>query len=185
MDQAKWAVPRTPGTRACKSMVNLSKPKFKVQGCWCHGTLLRLYVLDPRVPADSSTVIEFLVCFLMAVWRGQADKLIAKTSEWQLKVLVLYLGWVESVQPRCLSQTIQEVKDIFVAKEVPLPNQLIVMESCFAVKLLPLASTVGKRNQARNPNRCFGCFELTWPLRPTIAFGKTKTATWYGTWVGL
>ena len=60
MDQSKWAIPRNRGTRASKSMSVLAKPKCKVQGVWCHGTLLKLFVLDPRVPSDSSTVIEIL-----------------------------------------------------------------------------------------------------------------------------
>lgn len=60
MDQSKWAVPRNRGTRAGKAMSQLAKPKCKVQGVWCHKTLLCLYVLDPRLPSDSSTVIEIL-----------------------------------------------------------------------------------------------------------------------------
>lgn len=58
MDQSKWGVPRNRGTRAAKSMAPLSKPKCKVQGVWAHGTMLKLYVLDPRMPSDSSTVLE-------------------------------------------------------------------------------------------------------------------------------
>lgn len=60
MDQSKWAIPRNHGTRTSKSMACLPKPKCKVQGIWAHGALLKLYVLDPRVPSDSSTIVESL-----------------------------------------------------------------------------------------------------------------------------
>lgn len=58
MDQAKWAVPRHRGSTTPKSMSGLTRPKFKIQGIWLHGVLLKLWVLDPRCPADASTVLE-------------------------------------------------------------------------------------------------------------------------------
>ena len=161
-----------------------------------YGEPVEAKVQGPRllVPWNTSTVVctgpkgpcrlfdSYRVSCLL--FEGSVDKL-TSWSQRLLNGVLLYFGWVESVQPRCLSQTIQEVKDIFATKEAQFPNQLIVMESCLASRLLPLASTLGKWNQARNPNRCFGCFELTRPLRPIIAWGKTKTATCFATWDGL
>ena len=37
---------------------------------------------------------------------------------------------------RCLSQTVQEVIEIFEAKEVPVPDQLLIMETCLQFVLV-------------------------------------------------
>ena len=37
---------------------------------------------------------------------------------------------------RCLSQTVQEVIEIFEAKEVPLPKELLIMETCLQFVLV-------------------------------------------------
>ncbi|CAL1145894.1 unnamed protein product [Cladocopium goreaui] len=58
MDQSKWRIPRYAGQRPLKSTSMLQRPQLKVQGCWVHGVVLDLWVLDPRVPADSTMVIE-------------------------------------------------------------------------------------------------------------------------------
>ena len=60
MDQSKWSVPRNRYTLAAKALSGLQRPKFKIQGVWAHGILLKLWVLDPRCPADASTVLETL-----------------------------------------------------------------------------------------------------------------------------
>ncbi|CAK9029740.1 RRM domain-containing protein [Durusdinium trenchii] len=61
MDQSKWRIPRyhgPNGQRPLKSTMNLQRPQLKVQGIWIFNVLLDLYVLDPRVAADSTTVLE-------------------------------------------------------------------------------------------------------------------------------
>ncbi len=60
MDQSKWSVPRNRYTLAAKALSGLQRPKFKIQGVWAHGILMKLWVLDPRCPADASTVLETL-----------------------------------------------------------------------------------------------------------------------------
>ena len=60
MDQSKWAIPRSRGTRTTKTLSALQKPKVKVQGVWVHGTVLKLFVVDPRIPSDSTTILESL-----------------------------------------------------------------------------------------------------------------------------
>ena len=60
MDQAKWSIPRCRSLITPKSLAGHQRLKFKVQGVWCHGICLKLWVLDPRVPADSSTIVETL-----------------------------------------------------------------------------------------------------------------------------
>ena len=61
MDQAKWSIPRHKSSTTPKSMASLVRPKFKVQGTWVHGVLLKLWVLDPRCPADASMVVETML----------------------------------------------------------------------------------------------------------------------------
>lgn len=125
MDQAKWAVPRNRGTRAAKSISMMVKPKFKVQGVWCHGTMLRLFVLDPRIPSDSSTILEFL---------GFSGK---RPQERNAR-RIWFWDWFVTIceHLRCLSQTVQEVIEIFEAKEVPLPKELLIMETCLQFVLV-------------------------------------------------
>ena len=60
MDQAKWSIPRNRNSVVPKSLSNLARPRFKVQGVWIHGVMLKLWVLDPRCPADASTILETL-----------------------------------------------------------------------------------------------------------------------------
>ena len=56
MDQAKWCIPRNRSSVLPKSLSGLSRPKFKVQGVWVHGVMLKLWVLDPRCPSASSVL---------------------------------------------------------------------------------------------------------------------------------
>lgn len=58
MDQAKWSIPRDRANVTPKGLSNTQRPKFKIQACWLHGTLLKLWLLDPRLPADASSVLE-------------------------------------------------------------------------------------------------------------------------------
>lgn len=58
MDQAKFTVPRDRHSQALKSTMMVVKPRFKLHGVWIHGVLLRMWILDPRCPSDSSTIIE-------------------------------------------------------------------------------------------------------------------------------
>lgn len=129
MDQSKWSIPRNRGTRASKSMTPLVKPKCKVQGCWAHGMLLRLYVLDPRVPSDSSTVIEYLISFrrrniFTLKWVALRTNV--------LRVECLFVGsiwfcWINLI--RTLSRTIEAVNDMLSAKGKLLPSQLLIFET--------------------------------------------------------
>ena len=52
--------PRNRNSVVPKSLANLARPRFKVQGVWIHGVMLKLWVVDPRCPADSSTILETL-----------------------------------------------------------------------------------------------------------------------------
>ncbi|CAK9009821.1 unnamed protein product [Durusdinium trenchii] len=60
MDQAKWAIPRQKKALVAKSLSGFQKPRFKVEGVWVHNALLALWIVDSRVPSDSSMVIETL-----------------------------------------------------------------------------------------------------------------------------
>ena len=61
MDQSKWAVPRCRHHQIPKSVAKFERPKSKVQGVWCHGVILCLYVLSPRASCDGSMVVECLM----------------------------------------------------------------------------------------------------------------------------
>ena len=58
MDQAKWSIPRNKTALVPKALSGFQRPRFKVQGTWCHDVLLKLWLVHPRVPSDSSMVIE-------------------------------------------------------------------------------------------------------------------------------
>ena len=60
MDQAKWTCPRNKRALVPKALSGHQKPRFKVEGVWCHNVSLHLYLIDSRVPSDSSMVIETL-----------------------------------------------------------------------------------------------------------------------------
>ena len=58
MDQSKWCIPRSKVLT--KSLFKHERPKTKIQGVWVHNICLCLFVLDPRMQADGSTIIETL-----------------------------------------------------------------------------------------------------------------------------
>lgn len=90
MDQAKWSVPRSKGLRLSKSTSCQPRPRFKVQGVWLHGALLRLFVIHPQVPSDSSTIIECATRCLEDLDKACKEKAMAFPSE--------VLAWVTELQ---------------------------------------------------------------------------------------
>ena len=64
MDQSKWAIPRVRHGRLTKRIAKHDRPKTKLQGCWLHGIVLCMFVLDVRQGGDGSMVCE---CFSRAL----------------------------------------------------------------------------------------------------------------------
>ena len=64
MDQSKWAVPRVRHGRLTKRIAKHDRPRTKLQGCWLHGIVLCMFVLDVRQGGDGSMVCE---CFSRAL----------------------------------------------------------------------------------------------------------------------
>ena len=125
MDQSKWGVPRNRGTRAAKSMAPLSKPKCKVQGVWAHGTMLKLYVLDPRMPSDSSTVLEMLTWYSCISFEGHPEfQMISCTS---LRTSACPCQTLPDL--RTVSRAVQEASEIFSQKGQDLPKGLLLYDS--------------------------------------------------------
>lgn len=125
MDQSKWGVPRNRGTRAAKSMAPLSKPKCKVQGVWAHGTMLKLYVLDPRMPSDSSTVLEMLTWYSCISFEGHPEfQMISCTS---LRTSACPCQTLPDL--RTVSRAVQEASEIFSQKGQDLPKELLLYDS--------------------------------------------------------
>ena len=96
MDQAKWAVPRNrvvQSTKACQAVV---RPRFKLHGVWLHGVALHLYIVDPRVPADSSLVTE---CFYRTMEDAMQEfSKLGKPFPQQCTVWVTWMNNFESLR---------------------------------------------------------------------------------------
>ena len=90
MDQAKWCVPRNRHVRATKSTAMIPRPRFKVHACWVMGICLNMFVIDPRVPSDASTILECAVRSIeMAVAECKRRGVAAPTQ------LIVWDAWAE------------------------------------------------------------------------------------------
>ena len=57
MDQSKWSVPRHKNCNS-KTFQTYDRPRLRVMGVWLHFFDLRLFILDPRLHAGGSAVVE-------------------------------------------------------------------------------------------------------------------------------
>ena len=60
MDQAKWSIPRAKTGQLTHEMSKYQRPRIKLQAVWTHNVALHFFLIDPRVCADSSMVIDCL-----------------------------------------------------------------------------------------------------------------------------
>ena len=114
--------PPNRGTRMSKSMAALVKPKVKAQGVWCHGTLLKIVRLR-----STSTIGQ-----LHRAGDSCQQKTFCREAKLNNKrhVYCTVVTKEKHRDPRTLSRTIQEVKDIFAQKGKELPDQLLVFAAC-------------------------------------------------------
>ena len=88
MDQAKWAVPRSRHGADSHAVARHEKPRLKLHVCWLHGVGVHFFLVDPRVQADASMVLE---CGARALEHlHQKSKQLGRPAPTQLAVLVTW-----------------------------------------------------------------------------------------------